>query len=403
MIPRFLFGPTTAEFADSRLGEVRRAGACLAFGPEGVDLTFDANTCWTEIAAQFPRGWCPDVIALWLNYAAVPAGFWSAPAPLVGLATDWNLLWHELRHVLPPCGAVLTDGPGVEVLARASIEHVHPAVLYGAAPEWLVERTAGERDIDILFVGNLHPAVQRERLPWLGRIARLAGRWNVVIRTGISGAESRALLARAKIAFNRSIRSEANMRAFEAAAAGALLFQEAGNRELPEHFADRRERVYYRDEDVDELLEHYLTDEHEGLAIAEAARTKVASCTFPSLLGHALEALWVRGDGGWYDPSNVYVRRLEQENRHRRQRHPNVDRLRRHERRRGALRRLQRLGQFGNALPLWTGRGPRRGGERATRENELGRNDSVVPARQPGFRARHCQQWDFCPSGSPYV
>ena len=34
------------------------------------------------------------------------------------------------------------------------------------------------------------------------------------------GAECRALLSRAKIVFNRSIRSEANMRAFEAAAAG---------------------------------------------------------------------------------------------------------------------------------------------------------------------------------------
>ena len=35
--------------------------------------------------------------------------------------------------------------------------------------------------VDILFVGNLHPAVQRERLYWLGRLARLADKWKVVI------------------------------------------------------------------------------------------------------------------------------------------------------------------------------------------------------------------------------
>ena len=32
-------------------------------------------------------------------------------------------------------------------------------------------------------------------------------------------------MARSRVAFNRSVWSEANMRAFEAAAAGALLFQ----------------------------------------------------------------------------------------------------------------------------------------------------------------------------------
>jgi glycosyltransferase involved in cell wall biosynthesis/tetratricopeptide (TPR) repeat protein len=292
MPPRFLFGPTTAAFADSRLGELRRAGICLAFGPGGVDLSVGSDASWDEIAARFPDGWSPDLVALWLNYTAVPSGLWSAPVPLVGLATDWNLLWHELRHLLPHCDAVLADAPGVEALARAGIDHARPAILYGVAPDALVESPAAERDIDILFVGNLHPAVQRERLPWLARLARLADRWNVAIRTGIPGAECRGLLARARIAFNRSVRSEANMRAFEAAAAGALLFQEAGNRELPAVFADRRECVYYRDDDLEALLEHYLSHEDERRAIAEAARAKVASYSFPALLVRGLEGLW---------------------------------------------------------------------------------------------------------------
>jgi hypothetical protein len=43
-------------------------------------------------------------------------------------------------------------------------------------------------------------------------------------------------LQRVKIVLNRGVRGECNLRAFEAAAAGALLFQEAGNREAPEFF-----------------------------------------------------------------------------------------------------------------------------------------------------------------------
>ncbi len=33
MTPRFLFGPTTGDFADTYLGELRRDGTCLTFGP----------------------------------------------------------------------------------------------------------------------------------------------------------------------------------------------------------------------------------------------------------------------------------------------------------------------------------------------------------------------------------
>ena len=162
-------------------------------------------------------------------------------------------------------------------------------------PDTLGGSNASERDIDVLFVGNLHPAVQRERLPWLARLAKLADRRNVVIRTGISPDGCRALMARSRVAFNRSVRSEANMRAFEAASAGALLFQEAGNCELPRIFAEGRECVYYGEDDLQERLEHFLDHEGERRAIAEAAQAKVGAFTFSALLMKGLNG--AVGDG----------------------------------------------------------------------------------------------------------
>ena len=148
MIPRFLFGPTTNDFADIYLGEVRSAGRCLAFGPGGVDLAVGPEACWDYVAAQFPPGWRPDLVALWLNYSGVPDCLWSAPVPIIGLATDWNLLWHEYRPVLPFCDAVLTDEPGVDVVAGAGIGLARPAVLYGAAhrfARWFQHSRTGHR------------------------------------------------------------------------------------------------------------------------------------------------------------------------------------------------------------------------------------------------------------------
>jgi hypothetical protein len=64
VLPRFLFGPATAEFADSRLDELRRRGTCLAFGQAGVDLNVGADASWDDVEGQFPAGWRPELVAL---------------------------------------------------------------------------------------------------------------------------------------------------------------------------------------------------------------------------------------------------------------------------------------------------------------------------------------------------
>jgi glycosyltransferase involved in cell wall biosynthesis/tetratricopeptide (TPR) repeat protein/predicted O-methyltransferase YrrM len=282
---RYLFGPIPAEYAQRNLAGPRRRGECLGFDLSGgADLTIAPSATWEDVCAQLPEGWRPDFVALDLHYRHVPQCLWSAPVPLVALAADWNLLWHYYRLRLPRCERVLTDTAGVEALARAGINHARVANLFGLDAAFLEgEAPDARRDIDILFVGNFQPAVQRQRLPWLARFAALGGRWNVALRTGVFGADYRALLARARVVFNHSIRGEANMRAFEAAASGALLFQEAGNRELPDYFLHRYEAVFYTDDSLEDLLEHYLSHEEERRALAEAARQRVTDFTFEKL------------------------------------------------------------------------------------------------------------------------
>jgi len=282
-MPRcYLFGPVTADFAHQNLRGPRQAGDCLAFNAEGnVDLTISPADRWETIVGRLPPDWRPDFVVLYLPYTTIPMSLWSAPVPLVGLAGDWNLLFHGFRHWLRRCELVLTDTTGVEVLARDGIAHARPANLFGL-PRAFVEDLAPERerDIDILFVGNMHPAVQRERQRWLARLARLGDRWRVAIQTGIHGSEYRTLLSRARIVFNRSIRGECNLRVFEAAACGALLFQEAGNREVPVYFRDGQECVYYTEENLEAKLSHYLEHEDHRRAIAETARSQVQRFTF---------------------------------------------------------------------------------------------------------------------------
>src|SRR5260370_32293631 len=225
---KYLFGTVAGEFADQNLFDSRRSGQCLTCGPDaGTDLRIGPGDSWTDICAKLPADWQPDFIALWLPYTEIPAEIWAAPVPLIGLAADWNLQFHHYRSaILKRCDAVLVDTPGVAVLRQAGFDHVRPANLFGLERAFLeLPDDEDERTIDVLFVGNLHEAVQRERMPWLGRLARLADRWTVRIASGVFGDDYRALLRRSRIVLNRSIHGECKKGDFRSPSCGCLLFE----------------------------------------------------------------------------------------------------------------------------------------------------------------------------------
>jgi tetratricopeptide (TPR) repeat protein len=131
------------------------------------------------------------------------------------------------------------------------------------------------------MIGNLSPVVQRERAPWLARVARLGDRYRIRIAGGVFGEEYTRLMNATKITFNRSIRGEMNMRCYEAAACGSLLFYDEENEEIREFFEDRVHCVLYNARNLEELIDHYLTHDEERARVVAAARERVAGFSFP--------------------------------------------------------------------------------------------------------------------------
>jgi GT2 family glycosyltransferase/predicted Zn-dependent protease len=295
---KYLVGPVSAKRAQEAWAGPRAARHCRAFNTEGdLDLAIGPHDSWDDVLAKLPADWRPDLVALEPAYHCVPAGLLRAPVPVIALAADWNLLWHGYRQLLPFCDRILADPAGVEVMRRQGWTHARPANLLGLEGA-SVEPPAEEppRDIDILFVGTVNAVTERDLLPWLARIGRLAGRYNVVLRTGSAEHDHRPLLRRAKIVFNRSVHGECNQRVFEATGAGAVLFQEAGNREVPEYLEPGREYVAYGDNDLEALLEHYLAHDEERRAIAARARERAGGYSAGALWDGALASLGVDWD-----------------------------------------------------------------------------------------------------------
>jgi glycosyltransferase involved in cell wall biosynthesis len=285
MVIRYLFGPVPGRYGTRNLARQRRAGACKTFGPDGADVGMLPGDTWESVCGRLSADWRPDFLVLALAAAPVPAWVWSAPLPRVGLALGWPLLWHAYRRQLAGCELVLADPAGAARLAAAGLPHVRAANLYGCERLFLEHPwpPADARDLDILVVSNLPPAALRLQLPLLGRLARLGHRWRVCLRAGVYGADYRRLLGRSRIVVNHSLAGEGSYRACEAAAAGALLFQEADNQEIPALLRDHQECVLYREDDLEELLEHYLANEAERRRLAEAARRRATACCFEEL------------------------------------------------------------------------------------------------------------------------
>jgi glycosyltransferase involved in cell wall biosynthesis/Flp pilus assembly protein TadD len=293
MARRYLFGPVSTAFAQQHLWQHWPGETCKVFDlAPGAEVSIRAEDDWNALLGALPAEWQPDFLVLYLQYRTIPPWLFQAPVPVIALAGDWNLQWHAYRQLAQSCDRVLTDREGAERFNQAGIAHARPAILFGGERDFL-ESPWPEvaRDIDVLFVGNFHGAVQRERMPLLGRLARLRERWNVLFATNVHGEEYRRVLARSRIVFNRGIRGEWNTRVCEALAAGALLFQEADNREVLALLQDRKECVAYTPDTLVCLAEYYLGHEEERKAIAEAGRARVQEFSFGRFWQEQLDAI----------------------------------------------------------------------------------------------------------------
>ncbi len=286
-------------------GRERMGDEILCVGNGYSDIPFRPGMSWKEMLAVCPEGWKPDIyIHSSPEYTPVPYGMEEADCFTVGVFGDWNLGGHAIRTVADTFDLLVADKPGVSILRSSGFENVVHELLWGYQPELhrILPKSAQEtRDIDVLFIGNLNHAVQERRCRALAALARLGGKHNVVLTSGVYGEEYVQLMNRSRIVFNHSVRKELNMRAYEAAACGALLFTELDNEETFEVFQDKVHCVAYTMENMEALLDVYLdpANSEQRIRIAEAGHIKVLPHTYAnhlsSLIGkieHFMENDW---------------------------------------------------------------------------------------------------------------
>jgi tetratricopeptide (TPR) repeat protein len=130
-------------------------------------------------------------------------------------------------------------------------------------------------------------------------VARLADRYRVRLAGGVFNEEYARMINATKITFNytfkvhlnQTLLGAMNMRCYEAAACGSLLFCDEENEEIREFFDDRVHCVLYNEQNLEELLDYYLTHDEEREQIAAAAVKRVAEYSFPRNLNRLADRL----------------------------------------------------------------------------------------------------------------
>ncbi len=268
----------------------------LFFDHNTGHLKWSPDMSWNDISAACPGG-PPDLYIHWsVEYNPLPLGIEHAECFTVGVFGDWNLGGRAIHAVKGMFDLWISDRPGSTILKKHGLQPAATSLLWAQHPTTHLltnPPSSKERDIDILLIGNLNHDVQYRRAPLLARIARLSSQYKVVIATGVYGSEYTALMNRAKIVFNHSIRGEANMRAFEGPACGALTFNEIGNTELSTVFVNRKTHVEYTADNLEPLLHYYLdpANAREREEIAEAGHQLVTNHSYADHLRRLLDRI----------------------------------------------------------------------------------------------------------------
>jgi hypothetical protein len=261
----------------------------VTFGPpdrmlvDGVHYRFDVDFdpsrgSWHELAARLPGGFVPDLVLLWWpDQEPLPTQLEQCPVPVVGVVSDYNLTLPYVAGLWPFFDLLLCDRAGVDLFRRLTFGAVAHWCQYAhKRPFHRVWPDAGPRDLDVGFAGNLNPAVQRERAPWLDRVRALGDRGHrTAVQGGVRGEAYGRFLNRCRIGWNRSIRGEMNLRGFEVPACGAVLLMERENLEVREFFAPDAECVLYGADDFEAVVDELLGDDARCRRIAAAGHRRV--------------------------------------------------------------------------------------------------------------------------------
>ncbi|HEY9843991.1 MAG TPA: glycosyltransferase [Candidatus Obscuribacterales bacterium] len=260
--------------------------------PASLELDFEraAQLSLRDLWAQLPPGWEPELLIWWGFFFPIPADIAACPVPTLLVVADWHGYLSAVLEYVGVFDHILCDRALLQLLRARGHEHCGYWPCYSWNPAALAG-SEGPRDLDVSFIGTLNPALYHQRNHYLERLARLAPRQRIFIGQWYFNRELAAYLWRSKIVFNHALRAEMNIRAYEAAACGALLLIEESNLEVADFLPPGEACVTYNRENFEAIVDYYLGHDAERDQIAGLGRELIQAHSYTQQFSQLLQLL----------------------------------------------------------------------------------------------------------------
>jgi tetratricopeptide (TPR) repeat protein/glycosyltransferase involved in cell wall biosynthesis len=278
---------TTAHYMERALRQKHNVMTC------GAQINDEIKKCWNlealnwevtpqdiprgnatplnQVFDQLPQGWKPDFY-FWLEtgLSGIPTDLHDYDLPKVCYLIDTHINYEKHVDIASNFDFIfLAQKAYVKKMTDAGIKNVFWLPL--ACDPDIHGKVEQGKKWDVGFVGTI-PETQNRRKSLLERID---SRFNLSCERKFMD-EMAEHYASSKIVFNNAINDDLNMRVFEALCSGSLLLTDCANGSgLEEMFENKKHLIIYEDENIENLIAHYLNNDKERELIAEQGRQEV--------------------------------------------------------------------------------------------------------------------------------
>ncbi len=224
-----------------------------------------------QVMAELPEGWQPDFY-LWVEtgLSDIPEDLSEHKLPKVCYLIDTHINFDRHLEIAGNFDFVfLAQKAYVQPMIQAGIKNVMWLPL-ACDPE-IHGKVKVDKEFDVGFVGSISSTLDRRK----NLLEKLKKQFDLDCQRKFMD-EMAEHYSKSRVIFNNAINNDLNMRVFEALCSGSLLVTDsAPGSGLEEFFKDKEHLVIYNDENLEEIVSHYLKNKLERERISSEGRREV--------------------------------------------------------------------------------------------------------------------------------
>ena len=228
-------------------------------------------TLLQKVMAELPEGWQPDFY-LWVEtgLSDIPEDLSEHKLPKVCYLIDTHINFDRHLEIAGNFDFVfLAQKAYVQPMMQAGIKNVMWLPL-ACDPE-IHGKVKVDKKFDVGFVGSISVTPDRRK----NLLDKIRKKFDLNCQRKFMD-EMAEHYSKSRVIFNNAINNDLNMRVFEALCSGSLLVTDsAPGSGLEEFFKDKEHLVIYNDENLEEIVSHYLKNKLERERISSEGRREV--------------------------------------------------------------------------------------------------------------------------------